>query len=315
MAQSESKPRTVISDGADPNVQADPQSGPRYLYYLLFTEDIGLPLQNPAFSGNSYLGRVKADSVAPPRTVLLIKRRLCNIEGISDYPGSILFLSRSSQSPMDDGERVSILTPGGVGSTPEKPMELVVKESGNNADRLSKHPIGPEPQYLYYRLYTEDGEAEAKNPINPEGDDCTSLARINYNLVPPPHTLNSTIRCISHVEGFLYCGWHQLFLDSTSESAMTDRDVLTLESGSPGSLPERPHMFVRSAGMTRRLIPGYTADRSSMGLLPVGIGMYTDGVVRREILPNESNYSDVYRARDAAGKHGLVLKSDVREIK
>jgi len=99
------------------------------VYYRLFTENIGIPLTQPAFASDPYMGRVRANSITPPQTVHLIKRRLCKVENISDYLDSILYLSRSSRSPVDDGERVSVFTPEGSGSTPADPIELVVKLS------------------------------------------------------------------------------------------------------------------------------------------------------------------------------------------
>lgn len=93
----------------------------------------------------------------------------------------------------------------------------------------------------------------AKHPVGTDADD-TSLARIGNNLVSPPHTVNSIIRCISHYEEFSYNFWHQLFVNNTGESPIKDSDVLSLTSGSPGSTPERPLMFVQSAEMSHRMI-------------------------------------------------------------
>jgi hypothetical protein len=106
---------------------------------------------------------------------------------------------------------------------------------------------------VYYSLYTEDGPIRAKNPINPDVDDCPSIARIDNNLVPPPHTLKSIIRHISHVESFSYSFWHRVFVDIASDSHMDDGSILILRSGAPGSVPEQPLMFVRSDAMTKPL--------------------------------------------------------------
>jgi len=115
------------SDDSTSTVIANPQPNPSYLYYRLFTKNIAVPSEQPASPRNVYVGRVRSDSIAPPQTVLLIKRRICTIECIKDcFTSSTLFCSRESKSPMDDGERVSILTPGSSGSDPKKPMELVV---------------------------------------------------------------------------------------------------------------------------------------------------------------------------------------------
>jgi hypothetical protein len=111
---------------------------------------MGIPSKKPAFSGNSYVGRVKATSVAPPQTILLIKRRLCKIENIDDHSSSTLFLSRSRRSPENNEDRVSILTPGCPGSTPNEPIELIVKLSNAEKEvinRLVANRTCPEPKY------------------------------------------------------------------------------------------------------------------------------------------------------------------------
>jgi len=226
---------------------------------------------------------------------------------------------------MDDGERVSILTPGSSGSDPKKPMELVVDiprtiqgYSDYYGERhkiinktLSVNSTYPKPQYIYYKLYTEDGEIPSKHPIYPDAEQSRSLARIDAKLVPPPHTLHAVIRCISFFEGFSYNGWHQIFNDIVSEFPVRD-GVLVLRSGSPGSMPERPLAFVQSAHMDK---PIMTKSRNNWdrpaGLLGhgVGVALYTDGVVRREVLAG--GYHTVYRVRNAEGEHGLVMKEDV----
>jgi hypothetical protein len=164
------KARAIVSDDSDSSdstVTANALPGPRYckclvsshlisnshdlnllVYYRLFTENIGMLSDKPAFPSDPYLGRVRANSVAPPQTVYLIKRHLCKIENIGDFLGSILFLSGSSLSPLNDTERI-ILTPGGPGSSPDEPMELVVKVSFivRQWARISRQAMSPKPRY------------------------------------------------------------------------------------------------------------------------------------------------------------------------
>lgn len=166
------KARAIVSDDSDSSdstVIANAPSDPQYceclvsshllsnshdlnllVYYRLFTENIGILSDKPASPSDPYLGRARANSVAPPQTVHLIKRRLCQIENISDYLGFILFLSGSSLSPLNDTERI-ILTPGGPGSSPDEPMELVVKFSfivrDSEWERISRQAMSPKPRY------------------------------------------------------------------------------------------------------------------------------------------------------------------------
>lgn len=311
------------SDGSESEATVIPTSReePRYLYYYVFTESIRTPSRRPAFRNNSYLGRVLANTVAPPQTAQLIKRRLCNIESVENFSSSKLFLSRSSKGPMDDEECASILTSDGIGSIPEKAMELV------QVPRLSSLPTAPNknvvinyvPRYIYYSLYTEDGAIRSKpdTAINASG----SVARIDSFLVPPPHTLNSLIRCISHMEDFSYNFWHQLFTGVASKSPMNKNSVWMLESGGPGSAPEKALVFVKSADLTCWLRVKYPRNRVYPGQLSIKRydRIRTDGVLRREALSHVNTtarpgfYHSVYRASTDTA-HGFVMADDVALI-
>ena len=55
--------------------------------------------------------------------MLQFKRRICGVEGVTDFASSTLYLSASDQSLMDDGDRM----PDALGSDMNNPIELVVK--------------------------------------------------------------------------------------------------------------------------------------------------------------------------------------------
>lgn len=95
------------------------------VYYRLFNRNIGLCSNQPAFADNPYLGRVTRLSISPPRTVLQLKRRICNIEKIGDFANSTLHLSASSRSLADDGDRML----DALGCNMNDPVELVVNKS------------------------------------------------------------------------------------------------------------------------------------------------------------------------------------------
>jgi hypothetical protein len=119
------------------------------------------------------------------------------------------------------------------------------------------------PFAVYYSLYTEDGDITSKHPINCGGGDSPFVACIDNYLVPPPHSPDCIVRCISYVEGFSYCVWHRLFTDVASESPINYREVWIPESGGPGSTPDIPLIFVKFAE-TRQSIgprPHYTYIR------------------------------------------------------
>lgn len=302
---------------SDSTVKATVQADPLYLYYRLFTVGIGIPSKQPILPGNRYVGRIRAKSVAPPQTASLIKRHIFKIEDIIYDPQSTLYLSKSCRSPLDDGKRVSI-SPGSVGTTPEDPLELIIT---TYTGRAQIETVSMMPEYIYYSLYTEDGDITPKHPINCGGDDSHSVARIDNYLVPPPHSPDSIIRCISYVEGFSYCVWHRLFIDVASESPINYRAEWIPESGGPGSTPDTPLIFVKFAATRQSIGPMpyytyitvYSARTKSAESFRVPFPLYTDGVVCREILQRPrfpGQYVDVYRVYNDAGVHGFVIKDE-----
>jgi hypothetical protein len=99
---------------------------------------------NPIYAHDPSLGRIPATLVTPPHTVISLKRCLSNFENINDHLRTILYIAASSQSPMDDAGRVSILAYPGPGCNPNQPMALVVALSGTNRDTLKAiQPIWP----------------------------------------------------------------------------------------------------------------------------------------------------------------------------
>lgn len=74
-----------------------------------------------------YLRCTMTRAVAPPHTVASLKHHLCRIEDISDVESTSLFISISSQAPIDDAECISLLHDTGPGLTEQEPMALVVK--------------------------------------------------------------------------------------------------------------------------------------------------------------------------------------------
>ena len=102
-------------------------NGPIFLvYYQVYAEDGTIPSVNPIYTDDPYLGRVAAELVTPPHTVNTLKHCLSGIEDINENMPTSLFISTSSQTPMDNGGCVSILTYPGPCCTPNEPMALVL---------------------------------------------------------------------------------------------------------------------------------------------------------------------------------------------
>jgi hypothetical protein len=91
----------------------------------VYAGDGAVPSANPVYTDDPSLGRIGAKLVTPPHTVLNLKRCLSRIENIDVNIQTSLFVSPSSQAPMDDTGRVSILAYPGPGCTPNEPMALV----------------------------------------------------------------------------------------------------------------------------------------------------------------------------------------------
>ncbi|KIM88097.1 hypothetical protein PILCRDRAFT_814001 [Piloderma croceum F 1598] len=301
------------STSSDATIKADQETDLKYLYYRLFTNEIGITPKQPAFVANPYLGRVRRNSIAPPQTVLQLKQRLCYIERTGQSSNSILYRSASNQSPMDDGDRMHAT----LGSM-DQPLELVVKVIMT----LKPTEAYPQPQYIYYCLYTEYDIIEPKQAFKTYADGSPSIARIDINLIPPLHNLDAVIRCISYVEEWLPCVWHQLFTSIVSASPIDDLDVWGMQRGCPGSLLERPLICVKSAGMVRQLeisskyVTLYLPHSGSVLIQHHNRPIYTDGVIRRELLSaSDSEKCSVYRAWYAVeGRRGLIKTRDVRQI-
>ena len=95
------------------------------VYYRVYAEDGAIPTFRPVYSDDPYLGRIKATMVALPHTARSLRRCLSSIEHIDPNAPTRLFIAASSQTPMQDAGRVSILANPGPGCTPNEPMVLV----------------------------------------------------------------------------------------------------------------------------------------------------------------------------------------------
>ena len=110
------------------------------VYYQIYAEDGGIPSKIPVSPGDPFLGRIRAKSVPPPRTVKAVKRRITKVENIKGGESTSLFLTSNSQSPMDDAEKINIGT--GPGSTPQEPLALVAKMSDSDRSALESDGRG-----------------------------------------------------------------------------------------------------------------------------------------------------------------------------
>jgi hypothetical protein len=93
--------------------------------------------------GDPLLGRVKAKAVPPPHALDTLRRSLARFEQVNDYTLTSVFLTLSSQSPLDDAGKVDILSRNGPGSAPHEPLAFVVKSSDSERrDIQSEGDVG-----------------------------------------------------------------------------------------------------------------------------------------------------------------------------
>jgi len=324
--------------------------GPRYIYYRVYAEDGAIPSANHVYSDDPYLGRILAELVSPPHTAISLKHCLFSVENIDDKATASLFVAASSQTPMDDAGRLSILAYPGPGCTPNEPMAFVVKLSDSCRGPLDeKKPEavllpsqeGPTPfetRYLYYRVYKQHGAVLSKQPADPNKP---SVGRVSVDFVPPPHTAQSLMRCISKIEELDNTNKSQLFIDIASEFPMGDRHVSIHSSDRPGSTPENPMAFVVEPVLAvplaapvvvptqyqkftkrMRVIKGQVSDYrnpSWLAITPGDILHTTNAPAQLQpwVRPNGSLFQGpgqylAYKAVNAAGQLGFVYEDNVK---
>ena len=208
----------------------------------------------------------------PPRTAKTVKCSIAKAEDIEDRERNSLFLTRYSQSPMDDGEKVIILNSPGPGSTPEEPLALVAKMSDSErsafervgrANAALSNATPSEIQYgtsiqrsptflfltyrllmeVYYLLYADGIEKPSKVAIDPEQP---SLGRIRVGSVPPPQSPSSITRCISRVERMPALVNADLFADITSDAPLKEGQITIFRTDGPGLSPNKPLVIVQA---------------------------------------------------------------------
>jgi hypothetical protein len=96
------------------------------VYYRLYAQEGAIQSKHPVSTDDPSLARIMSLHVAPPHTVGSLKCCICKYEGIADHESAHLFTSVTSQSAMDDGGRISLLSDGGLGHLPEDPLALVI---------------------------------------------------------------------------------------------------------------------------------------------------------------------------------------------
>ena len=118
------------------------------------------------------LGRIRADSIAPPHSAASIKRCISRVERkpVLAWPGHAdLFADTSCDTPFKEGH-ISILPTDGPGLSPDEPMAIV----------LVKNPSIPNGKYVI--------KNRAKNDVRW----CAGVAAVGNNAIRAVYFLPNT---------------------------------------------------------------------------------------------------------------------------
>ena len=94
------------------------------MYYQLYADDSEMPSKVAIDPKRPSIGRIAADSIAPPHSPTSIKRCISRVEGRSALLHADLFVDTSCDTPLTEGH-ISILHTDGPGQSPDEPMAIV----------------------------------------------------------------------------------------------------------------------------------------------------------------------------------------------
>lgn len=227
--------------------EATVRSGPRYVYYRLYTKDGAIESNNAIYSNDRSLGRIDAKDVAPPYTVIFLKNVLCRKEGFKTSDRSNLYLSVPSYMPMEDGTRLSLTAQSGPGLYEHEPVVLVVDSiDEREAVKPSRGKLRTQTnvRYVHYRLYSREGAIET----NSSNTNDHFLGRIFPGSVSPPHTAASLKAYLCKIEDIPSVENATLYVALSSQTPMEDSTHLSLLGPSgPGLSEHEPMALVVSS--------------------------------------------------------------------
>ena len=96
------------------------------MYYLLYANNSDTTSKAAFDPDQPSLGRIRANSVAPPHSLASIKQHISRVEENPALASADLLADLSSDAPMEEG-RIPILGTDGPGLSPDNPMCIVQK--------------------------------------------------------------------------------------------------------------------------------------------------------------------------------------------
>ncbi|KAI6160606.1 hypothetical protein EDD17DRAFT_1600181 [Pisolithus thermaeus] len=254
-----------ILGGLHPSIRADiaSSSGLQCLYYRIFDKDKPIVTKRPAYLDDSYLGRIRSKWVTPPYNAGSLRLCLSSMENI-DQSKTKLFATLSSSSALVDGEPISFEVGDALGISPEEPLvlfsEAIPKDGLKPGTESLRIPPDPKsqimPRVFYYGIYTESGVSASKVPINQKE---VWISRLDFNLIPPPHSVASLVHLISQKEAIK--GPSQLFVSKDATAPLSNDHILTDGDGWPGSTVEDHVLFRTLTDSSPQKCTGFPTGR------------------------------------------------------
>ena len=129
------------------------------MYYQLYADDSEMASKVAIDSEQPSLGRIRADSIAPPHSPTSIKRRISRVERNPALVSSNIFADTSCDTPLTEGH-ISIFRTDGPGLSPNEPMAIV------QADVQVEVTSIPDGRYVINNRAAKIYWGADDNPIN-----------------------------------------------------------------------------------------------------------------------------------------------------
>ena len=115
------------------------------VYYQLYSDSYEMPSKVVIDPEEPSLGRIQADSVAPPHSPASIKRCISRVEGTPELAHADLFADISCKTPIKEGH-ISTLHTDGPGLSLNEPMAIVLTPIAQAFTQLQSPSI-PDGKY------------------------------------------------------------------------------------------------------------------------------------------------------------------------
>ena len=149
----------------------------REVYYLLYADGYEMPSKVANDPEEPSLGRIRADSIAPPHSSISVKLCISRVEGNPTLFYADLFADTSCDSPLKEDDHISFLRTDGPGLSPNEPMAIVQLKTPSIPDGKYFIKNGAEDIYwgagynplrrvYFYRFTKEIAKVQCDTQVN-----------------------------------------------------------------------------------------------------------------------------------------------------